>query len=79
MARNRRRHADEIILEFVAMGSFMRVSAMDPASLTEVVVQGPISADRASLADLARNKLAFVMKRQGVRNRDRSRLSPGRS
>lgn len=47
------------------MGSIMRVCAMDPRSLTEVVVQGPISADRSTLADLAKQKLAFVMAKKG--------------
>jgi len=47
----------------------MRVCAMDPSSLTEVVVQGPISADRSSLAELAKQKLAFVMAKNGHHRR----------
>lgn len=57
--------SNEIILEFTAIGSVLRVSAMDPSSLTEVTVQGPINANRATLATLARKKLAFVMARGG--------------
>ena len=68
MARNCTSASGEIILEFVAMGNTMRVCAMDPSSLTEVVVQGPISADQSSLAELAKQKLAFVMARNGRRN-----------
>lgn len=54
---------DDIILEFTAVGGVLRVSAMDTASLTEVVVQGPVGSDRTSLANLARQKLAFVLQR----------------
>jgi hypothetical protein len=68
MARYSRPEPNEIILEFVGMGSVMRVSAMDPASLTEVVIQGPIGADQASLADLAKQKLMFMLaKKRGGR------------
>ena len=69
MARHDTPTSNEIILEFVAMGSTMRVCAMDPGSLTEVVVQGPINADRSSLAELAKQKLAFVMAKNGHRLR----------
>lgn len=61
MARYQATHSNEIIIEFTAMGSIMRVSAMDPQSLTEVVIQGPISTHRNNLADLARQKLSFVL------------------
>ena len=68
MARYSQPEPSEIILEFVGMGAVMRVSAMDPSSLTEVVVQGPIGADQNHLADLARQKLMFVLaKKQGRR------------
>lgn len=69
MARHDTPTSNEIILEFVAMGSTMRVCAMDPASLTEVVVQGPINADRSSLVELAKQKLAFVIAKNGHRLR----------
>ncbi len=65
MARYCKPTPNEIILEFAAMGNTMRVCAMDPSSLTEVVVQGPINADRGSLAELAKQKLAFVMAKNG--------------
>ncbi len=54
---------DDIILEFTAVGGILRVSALDTATLTEVVVQGPIGTDRTRLANLARQKLAFVLQR----------------
>lgn len=53
--------ADEIILEITGIGPYLRVAAMDPATLTEVVFQAPLTADQAAIAALARRKLAFVM------------------
>lgn len=70
MARNHVSESNEIILEFIAMGSIMRVCAMDPSSLTEVVIQGPINTDRSTLAELAKQKLAFVMKKKGHGHRN---------
>lgn len=67
MARHRSTTSNEIIVEFIAMGSFMRVSAMDTASLTEVFIQGPINADRGDLTELAKQKLAFVLAKKGHR------------
>lgn len=43
------------------MGHLMRVAAMDSESLTEVIIQGPLNADRNNLALLAKQKLDFVM------------------
>jgi hypothetical protein len=54
----------EVILEFTAVGAVVRVSAMDPRTLTEVVVQGPAVAGRAALQRLALAKLAWVLRRQ---------------
>jgi hypothetical protein len=54
----------EVILEFTAVGAVVRVSAMDPRTLTEVVVQGPAAAGRAALERLALAKLAWVLRRQ---------------
>ena len=44
----------------------MRVAAMDPVSLTEVVIQGPIDTDRSRLVDLAKQKLDFVLAKKGL-------------
>ncbi|MGI9437512.1 MAG: DUF6898 family protein [Geminicoccaceae bacterium] len=66
MNTDQRSESDGVILEFTAIGSVMRVCAIDPASLTEVVVQGPVGTDRAVLGGLARQKLAFVMARNGA-------------
>jgi hypothetical protein len=52
-------HSGDIIIEIVALGGSQRVTAMDTATLVEVVFQAPLSADRASIERLARQKLAY--------------------
>ncbi|MGH1483272.1 MAG: DUF6898 family protein [Geminicoccales bacterium] len=70
MARKHSSESKEIIVEFTVMGHLMRVTAMDSESLTEVVIQGPLNADRNNLASLATQKLNFVM----AKNRRNGRL-----
>jgi hypothetical protein len=53
---------DEVILEFVRIGAVVRVSAMHPPSLTEVVVQGPVTAGPEALERLALDKLAWRLR-----------------
>ncbi len=62
-----------VILEFVRHGPVVRVSAMDPKTLTEVVVQGPASAGEADLRRAVLKKLAWVLARH---ERSRSRRRP---
>jgi hypothetical protein len=54
----------EVILEFTVIAGTVRVSAMDPATLTEVVIQGPAGAGRAELERVALAKLAWVLRRR---------------
>ena len=56
----------EIIFEFQPMGHVVRVSAMDTASLTEVVIQGPASASQMQLQSIATRKLEYVLKKKGI-------------
>ncbi|MEZ5930586.1 MAG: hypothetical protein R3F54_01265 [Alphaproteobacteria bacterium] len=56
---------DEILLEITPIGSLLRVAAVDPETLTEVTFQAPLGTDQATLAALARRKLAFVKARRG--------------
>lgn len=51
------------ILEFLRVGNLLRVSALDPASLVEVVVYGPRTASEAALARLALAKLRRAIER----------------
>ncbi|MCB9957625.1 MAG: serine hydroxymethyltransferase [Rhodospirillaceae bacterium] len=58
----------EVILEYTPMGRVMRVCAIDVATGTEVVIQGPIDATEDQLKAIALAKLSYVMnKRAGVR------------
>jgi hypothetical protein len=53
-----------VILELVRVGSLIRVSAIEPESLTEVVLQGPAAAGEAALRRVALQKLAYVLSRR---------------
>ena len=55
--------SDEIIIEITVIGTSQRVSAMDPASLVEVVFQAPLGAERSALLRIARQKLAYRLAR----------------
>lgn len=59
----------EIIIETVTIGGSQRVTAIDVASLVEVVFQAPLSADPATIQALARQKLAYRLGRRASRGR----------
>jgi hypothetical protein len=67
MQRERPPASNEIILEFTPIGNLMRVAALDPITLTEVVFQAPLAADETTLTALARQKLAFALARKPAR------------
>ena len=52
------------IIEFVPMGKSVKVSAMDPKSLTEVSIIGPASAGKAELQRNVLNKLQYVLSKK---------------
>jgi hypothetical protein len=54
----------QIYVEFVVQGSFVRVTAIDPASGTEAVTMGPAGAPRATLADAAIRKLKYMLQKK---------------
>lgn len=56
-------HDRSVILEFTAIGGVVRVSAMDPTTLIEVVIQGPASAGEEALRRSALRKLAWAHER----------------
>ena len=58
---------DEIIIEIAVIGAAQRVSALDPASLVEVVFQAPLGTDRATVLRIARQKLAYRLGRKTER------------
>lgn len=55
--------ADEILLECVRIGNVLRVAAVDPRTLDEVVFQAPPGTSLADLERLARLRLGHVRRR----------------
>lgn len=56
----------EIIIEFFPVGQFVKVSAMDSLTLTEVSIQGPANAGEATLKRNAIKRLEYVLKKKGL-------------
>ena len=56
----------EVIFEFRQLGNVMRVSAMDTATMTEVIVQCPPSAGEAAFKKSALARLEFVLRKKGL-------------
>lgn len=55
--------AEEILLECVQVGNVLRVAAVDPHTLVEVVFQAPPGTPLADLERLARLRLAHAARR----------------
>ncbi len=53
------------IIEFVQNGSYTKVSAVDPVTLTEVSIVGATNAGREHLTHLAVRKLEYMMAKKG--------------
>ena len=56
----------EVIFEFTPVGNIMRVSAMDTASLTEIIVQCPLSAGEAMFKKNAIMRLEYVLRKKNI-------------
>ena len=56
----------EVIIEFSQIGSFVKVSAMDVATLTEKSIQGPASALQSTLEQNALKRLRYVLEKKGI-------------
>lgn len=54
----------EYIIEFLAHGKSVKVSAIDAVTLREVSIVGPTSASKAELQALAVRKLEYVLNKQ---------------
>lgn len=52
-----------VIFETKVVGAIVRMTAIDVATGTEAVIQGPASASSADLRQLALRKLIYVLKR----------------
>jgi hypothetical protein len=53
----------EIYVEFVILGNTVKATAIDPASGVEASVVGPAGAPQSAMAQAARRKLEYVLKR----------------
>ncbi|MCK5424238.1 MAG: hypothetical protein KAI89_02620 [Emcibacter sp.] len=58
------RDAGEYLVEFIQVGSSVKVSAIDPVSGREVSIVGPASASRDQLSRVAVNKLKYVLAKE---------------
>ena len=53
-----------IIIELIQVGAYVKVSAIDPASLFEVSIVGDPSASRNTLEQIAIKKLKYVLSKK---------------
>ena len=63
----------EVIYEFISVGQAVKVSAIDPATGTEVSIMGPATEPHSALERVALAKLRFVLnknKRHGRQDND---------
>ena len=58
----------EIIIEFIPVGTVVRVSAMDAQSLTEIVISGPANTPQNILKGNALKRLEYVLRKKGIIN-----------
>ena len=56
----------EIIIEFHPVAAFVKVTAMDVKTLTEITIQGPATAPENLLKRNALKRLEFVLKKKNL-------------
>jgi hypothetical protein len=56
----------EVIFEFHPIGAFVKVTAMDIESLTEISIQGPANAPEETLKRNALKRLEYVLRKKGL-------------
>jgi hypothetical protein len=56
----------EVLLEFQRVGSYMKATAMDAATLTEVTVVGPINHSQEMLKRTVLAKLEYVLAKKAA-------------
>jgi len=64
---------NEVLLEFVPQGRFVKVIAIDPVSKVEVSVVGDRMSTPETLKRIAVNKLRYVIGKQAESARNRTR------
>lgn len=55
----------EIIFEFYPVGQFVKVTAMDTKTLTEISIQGPANVGEEVLKRNALKRLEYVLRKKG--------------
>jgi len=55
----------EVLIEFQQIGNAVKVTAVDPVTMTEVSIVGPPSAGQETLKRNAINKLNYVLSKKG--------------
>ncbi len=53
-----------IYIEFVRQGNVVKATAIDPVTGVEASIVGPANAAQSTLAEAARRKLEYVLKKQ---------------
>lgn len=56
----------EIFFEMIPIGPYVKVTAMDTASLTEISISCPKGTSEAMLKHNALKRLEFVMRKKGI-------------
>ena len=54
----------EIYVEFVVIGNAVKATAIDPATGREASLVGPATASQAQMAQAARRKLEYVLRKK---------------
>jgi len=54
----------EVLFEFYQVGDYVKVSAVDPITLTEVSIVGSAHVGQHELERIAANKLRYVLRKQ---------------
>ena len=60
-------HLCEVLIEFTRVGNSVRVAAIDPITGTEVITVGSPRYHRKTLMRQAKQKLVYVLKKNGGR------------
>jgi len=56
----------EVIIEFHTVGAYVKVTAMDVQTMTEISIQGSIHSSEEILKNAALKRLSYVMKKKSA-------------
>ncbi len=57
----------EILFEFIRQGKHVKVSAIDPETLTEAIIIGDVRQNRSLLKSIAIKKLRYIISKPKMR------------